>query len=121
MTAERFRTAGSKGQKSQSWASSLLTPKLPRGNLALGLGDLRLPQPPQSMSPDLTLLFGWMDPNNLSSKMSINSGPRTFEVPLLLFQDLNPSPPTIPRPTVFAQSHIRHQDNIGVQCSESVL
>lgn len=58
MTAERFRTAGPKGQKSQSWASSLLPPKLPRGDLAsglAGLGDLILPQ---SMSPDLTLYFG---------------------------------------------------------------
>lgn len=120
MTADRFGIASLKGQKSQSWASSLLAPKLPPGDLALGLGDLILPQPPQNMSPDLTLPFGCMDPNNLSSKMSINSGPLTFEAPLLLFQALNPSPPAIPL-SMMAQSHIRHQDNIGVQCSKSVL
>lgn len=44
LSADRSRTAVPKGQKSQSWASSLLAPKLPRGDLALGLGDLRLPQ-----------------------------------------------------------------------------
>ena len=86
VSAERFRTAGQKRQKPQSWASNLPTPNGPR---ATWPGRDLLLQPLRT--PAASTLGGWTQlsqTNNLSTKVSIDSGALTLKASPLLCRSL---------------------------------